>query len=195
MPLTPETWLDEFTVNLTTTGAQALPQITQLTNGNILVSWTSGDDTGAGSPPGADVIGQLFDPLGNPVGTEFRLNNDNFLDHERNADIAALPGGGFITVYEDFNVADNTRSIRLSEFDAAGLPVLDNLTVISDVAFNADPTYFNPRVAVSSATSVLIVWQEAEVGADSRIAGKIYDPTTNTYSAVISLINFIGTQY
>ena len=50
MPDTPVTWLDDFTANQTTTGAQYQPRITQLTNGNILVAWTSTDDTGAGSP-------------------------------------------------------------------------------------------------------------------------------------------------
>ena len=194
MPLTPETWLEEFTVNLTTTGTQTRPRITQLANGNILVSWDSTDNTGVGAAAGIDVIGQLFDLLGDPLGTEFRLNGLFSADDERNADIAALPGGGFIVVYEDFNVADNTRSIRLSEYDAAGLAVADSETVINDATINADPAYVNPRVAVSSASSVLIVWQENEVGADSRIAGRIYDPTSNTYGGVISVINFNGTN-
>ena len=50
MPDTPVTWLDDFTANQNTTGTQFQPRITQLTNGNILVAWTSGEDSGAGSP-------------------------------------------------------------------------------------------------------------------------------------------------
>ena len=192
MPLTPETWLEEFTVNITTANTQARPQITQLANGNILVVWDSTDDSGAGSSPGVDLIGQIFDPLGNLVGAEFQVNSGFFADDERNASVDALPGGGFITVYEDFDAT--TRSIRLIERDATGAVVSSNTTVIGDITGSAAPTFFNPQVAVGSATSILVVWQEAEVGGDSRIAGRIYDSTTDTYGAEISLINFAGSN-
>lgn len=85
MPLTPETWLNEFTVNLTTTNTQSRPRITQLANGNILVSWESSDDTGVGSPAGIDMIGQIFTPMGEPVGVEFRLNIAFNVDDEQEA--------------------------------------------------------------------------------------------------------------
>ncbi len=190
MPLTPETWLEEFTVNLTTASSQSRPRITQLANGNILVSWESSDDTGVGSTAGIDMIGQIFTPMGEPVSVEFRLNINFDVDDEQGGDIAALPGGGFVVVFEDNSTT--TNSIRLQEFDAAGNIVQAITSVISDSTVNAAPGFSNPAVAVSSATSVLIVWQEAEVGGDTRIVGKTYDPTTDTYSAEISLINFAG---
>ena len=77
MPLIPETWRDAFTANVSTAGNQFDPDIIQLANGNILVSWTSDNAIGVGSEPGDDIIGQLFDPLGNPVGVEFRVNQFN----------------------------------------------------------------------------------------------------------------------
>ena len=42
-------WLKEFTLNLTTTGTQTRPRITQLANGTILVVWDSRDNSGAGT--------------------------------------------------------------------------------------------------------------------------------------------------
>ena len=48
--------------------------ITQLANGNVLIAWTDAENTGAGSPPGNDVIGRIFDPAGNPIGGEFLIN-------------------------------------------------------------------------------------------------------------------------
>ena len=93
-------------------------------------------------------------------------------------------------VYEDNDAT--TNSIRLQEFDATGNTVSSSTSVISDTTPSAPTSFSNPAVAVSSATSVLIVWQEAEVGGDTRIVGKTYDPTTDTYSAEISLINFAG---
>ena len=50
MPDTPALWLAEFTANLTTTGTQSTPRVTQLANGTILVTWTSDDNSGVGSP-------------------------------------------------------------------------------------------------------------------------------------------------
>jgi len=191
MPLTPVTWLEEFTVNLTTTNPQARPRITQLANGNIVVIWDSANDTGAGADPGRDVIGQIFDPLGNRVGREIPVNYPSFFaDDEEDADIVALPSGGFIVVFEDNDAT--TQSIRLNEFDANGTFVSSGTSVIGDGTGSAEPDFLSPAVAASSSTSVLIVWQEDEVGGDSRIAGKIYDPTTNTYGSEISLINFPG---
>jgi Ca2+-binding RTX toxin-like protein len=195
MPNTPVTWLDQFVVNLTTSGVQRFPQITQLANGNILVSWHTDNDTGAGSSPGIDIVGQIFDPLGNRIGGEITMNSGGFFaDDEQDPDIAALPDGGFIMVYEDIDTANSNFSIRLLEFDANGSLVTSSETVASDPNNGAIPEYFNPTVTVGSATSILITYQENEVigGGDTRIVGKIYNSVTNTYSAEISLINLTG---
>ena len=50
-----------------------------------------------------------------------------------------------------------------------------------------DPNYRNPVVAVSSATSVLIVYEEVN-GFNSDLVGKIYNPTTNTYGAQFDVL-------
>jgi hypothetical protein len=159
MPLTPATWLAEFTVNLTTANGQARPRITHLANGNILVVWDSDDNSGVGSPNATDVIGQLFTPLGERVGAEFLVNSGFTANDERNADAAALASGGFVTVFEDFagvSGINGTRSIRLVEYDANGLNPVSH-TIALDTTPNADETFLTPRVAVSGANSVLIV--------------------------------------
>jgi Ca2+-binding RTX toxin-like protein len=193
MPLIPATWLDAIGVNLTTADSQARPRVTQLANGNILVAWDSAADTGAGSDPGRDVIGQLFNPLGERIGGEFRLNSGFLGDDEQAADVAALPGGGFVTVFEDLDGTGGTRSIRLVERDAGGLSPA-SFNVADDVSSLADPTFFTPRVAAASDTSALVVYREDEVGSDSRIVGRIYNPTANAVGPEISLINIAGSN-
>jgi Ca2+-binding RTX toxin-like protein len=183
MPNIPLTWLDQQTANTTTAGTQSDPDIIQLANGNILVCWTTNDNTGAGSPPGLDVLGQIFDPLGNKIGGETRLNRSYTADGEQDMDIAPLPGGGFIAVYEDNDAG--VVSIRLDEFDAAGNLVTSNPDVVIDAA--GDPGYRNPVIAVSSATSALIVYEETTAGAPD-IVGRFYNPQTNTYGAQFDLI-------
>ena len=193
MPNTPVTWRNQFTVNSVTTGSQSDPDIIQLANGNIVVSWTTSDAGGLGSPNGNETFAQIYDPLGNRIGGEIRLNNASTSGDEQNADMTALPGGGFIVVYHDL---DNPSSgggsnIRLEEYDANGVQVTESALVVSDSGAGGDPNYRNPVVAASSDTSVLIVYEEVTAGV-SNIVAKTYNPSTDTYSGQISLIAFAG---
>ena len=190
MPLTPVVWLSEFIANLTTAGAQTTPRITQLANGQILVTWTSDDPGGVGSPAGDDVIGQFFDPLGTLIGTEFLVNDTFTGNAEGDADVAALSNGGFVAVYED-TTSGTDSSIRLTERDATGA-LVRSVTIALDTTSSNDPSFFNPRVATSGATSVLVVYQEFEVGGESRVVGRLYDPATGSVGTAISLINVVG---
>ena len=183
MPHIPETWLDAQIVNTTGSGQQSQPDITQLANGNILVTWTSSHATGDGSPAGTEVFAQLFDPLGTPLGSEFRINAVSLLDNERDSDIVALPDGGFLVIYHDDDLSGNGASnIRLERFDATGTGVAEDSLVVNDGVAPALPNYANPRGACSSATSVMVVYDVID-GGNSGIFGRIYNPTTNTYGA------------
>jgi Ca2+-binding RTX toxin-like protein len=191
MPNTPVTWRRQSIVNTTTTGNQSDPDIIQLANGNILVSWTTDDAGGLGSPNGTETFAQIFDPLGNKIGAEIRLNQASTSGDEQNADLAALPGGGFIVVYHDLDnpatVPPGGSNIRLQEYDANGIIGSANALVVNDAGAGADPNFRNPVVAVSSATSVLIVYEQV-TGGSSDLVGKIYNPTTNTYGAQFNIL-------
>ncbi len=190
MPAIPQTWLDSQTVNTTLTGSQTQSNIAQLANGNILVTWTTTDQTGLGSPPGTEVFAQIFDPMGEKIGTEFIINNVSVTDNERDSDIVALPSGGFIVVYHDFDI-DNLggSNIRLEEFDATGAPVSESSSVVGDASNAGFPNYANPRGAASSSTSVLVVYDKISSATTSDIYGRVYDPTTNIYGAEFVLIS------
>jgi Ca2+-binding RTX toxin-like protein len=188
MPSIPVTWRDSQIVNTTTTGGQTQPDIEQLANGNILVTWTSDHTTGDGSPAGTEVFGQLFDPLGVAIGAEFRINQTSTADNERDSDIVTLPGGGFIVIYHDDDLAGlGASNIRLEEFDATGAGVSEDSVVVSDGLDDALPNYANPRGAASSDTSVMIVYDKIEAG-QTGVFFKIYNPTTNTYGAESALM-------
>ncbi len=188
MPNIPVTWLNEFVANLTIAGSQNDPDIIQLANGNILISWASNDDTGVGSPTGLDVIGQIFDPLGNRIGTEIRLNNGYTIDDESNVDMAAMTDGGFITVFED-NFG-GVVSLRLNEYNADG--TFSSSSSIENDVLSALPNFRNPHVAVSSTTSALIVYERVGsiTSTDTDIVGRIYDPSTNAMGSEFNLIAF-----
>ncbi|MDQ6435690.1 calcium-binding protein [Mesorhizobium sp. LHD-90] len=184
MPNIPVTWLDEF--NVTATSGPNDPDIIQLANGNILVSWTSSDPARPGASGGSDTIGQIFDPMGVAVGGPFRINQGFFADDEIDADLAALPGGGFMAVYED--VETTGTPLRANVYDATGA-VIFTTTIESDSNAATQPNFRDPHVAVSSSTSALVVYQFQDAGG-TRIAGRIYDPSTGTVGSQISLIGF-----
>ena len=188
MSNTPATWLDSQTVNATTTGNQSQSSITQLANGNILVTWSTDDPGGDGFPDGTEVFAQIFDPLGTRIGTEFRINQQSISDNERDSDVVALPNGGFIVIYHDDDLSNNGGSnIRLAEFDATGAGVSENSLVVNDGLTPALPNFANPRGAASSDTSVMIVYDKIDA-ASTGVFCKVYDPTTNSYGAEIPLV-------
>jgi Ca2+-binding RTX toxin-like protein len=195
VPNTPVTWRDEITVNATTASNQSDPDVTQLANGNILVSWTTGDPDGLGSPNGTETFAQIFDPLGNPVGNEIRLNFASTTGDEQNADLAPTADGGFIVAYHDLDNPPTSpaggSNLRLEEYDSSGTLLTSNPLVVLDSGAGSDPNYRNPRVAVSSATSALIVYEEF-TASGTKIAGKIYNPATDTYGSQLTLINASG---
>lgn len=176
MPNTPEVWIPEFTANTTTSGTQNGQQIIQLSGGNILTTWVSSATTGVASPAGNDIIGQILDPLGNPIGGEFRVNVTRNADDERDASIAATNSGGFVAVYVDYEAgAANDYRIQLDQFNSSG-SIISNQQIDLSGSSTRDP-----QVAVSSSTSALVVW--IEDGTDDTVHYRTYNPTTNALGA------------
>ena len=97
MTTTPTPWLPAFTANFAAAaGTQTVPQPIGLKNGNILVVW---EDNTNGSSPSTDVMGQLFDPHGTPIGLAFQVNTDVVASDETGPQIVALPDGGYVIAY------------------------------------------------------------------------------------------------
>ncbi|SMC53415.1 beta strand repeat-containing protein [Primorskyibacter flagellatus] len=184
MVTTPLEWLSEFQVNNGSTTDQYYDSdITQLSNGNVLITWTTGDDAGAGSPNGTDIVGQIFDPLGNEVGGEFRVNTLRNADNEGSPSITAIDGGGFVITYLDAEVI-------------GGPPVVFNYDIIAET-YNATGGYvrgttvhnntnnefqLTPQIASLSATNSMVTWLNTTNG---DIMGRTYNPSTGA----------LGTEY
>ena len=92
-------WGGEFLVNTTTSGNQADPSITALANGGFVVTWTDASASG-GDTSGYAVRAQIYTSLRVPVGGEFIVNTATASDQHM-PKIAALPTGGFVTVWRD----------------------------------------------------------------------------------------------
>jgi Ca2+-binding RTX toxin-like protein len=190
MPIAPLTWLDDFVATITTSGTQSNPRLTQLANGNILLAWDSTETAAGSGVPGTDIYGRLFSPLGLPVSGEIWLGSPTYAEGvERDAALTATVSGGFILAYEDRPADGTSQSIRLLEFDAAASLLNSSQTVIDDTTPSAAPSYNDPQIASASLTSTLIVWQETAPGNGALVRGRLYNPVTDTYGSVLSLID------
>ncbi|MGL5733466.1 MAG: hypothetical protein ACRCYS_01260, partial [Beijerinckiaceae bacterium] len=181
MPATPVTWLSDFIANELPSGAPVDPVITQLSNGNVLISWTNQTAGVAGASPGYDVIGRIFNPLGQPVTGEFQLNTFGTSDNEEDPEIAAIPGGGFVVVYED-NGTDN--NILFEVYDNAGANQRFGY-IFNDVAGGAVPN--DPAIAVASATSALAAYTVNNADGSESVFIATLNPTTGAVGAPVSI--------
>ncbi|HFZ0820321.1 TPA: Ig-like domain-containing protein [Enterobacter cloacae] len=78
----------EIRANLATTGYQCMPGITQLSNGNLAISWLEGKAVRA----------RIFTPDGEPVTGDFTANIHSVSDIKDSV-ILSRPEGGFVVLY------------------------------------------------------------------------------------------------
>ncbi|MCA9110358.1 MAG: PKD domain-containing protein, partial [Planctomycetaceae bacterium] len=87
---------DEFLVNKTTLGIQALPSVSMANTGEFVITWESynqgGNDWG--------IFGQRYDADGNALGDEFQVNTNTASD-QRYPSIALNDAGQFVVAWTD----------------------------------------------------------------------------------------------
>ena len=175
MPNTPTTWLDAVTVNTTTTGTRDDARVTVLSNGNILISWTATTQA-PGEPAVSNIVGQILDPLGNPVNGEFIINVGSEGHLAGNSDIQATPDGGFFAVFERNQAG--LEDVLIIRFDESGTPSPSGNLFFDVTLSGANPSGFDPQVAVASETSGLAVWRETTEAGESILRGFVFDASS-----------------
>ncbi|WP_442579141.1 beta strand repeat-containing protein [Mesorhizobium sp. ASY16-5R] len=193
MPATPATWLDDFVVNTNPNGSQRDPVVTQLASGHILVVWWDPDNSSpAGSPAGDDIIGRIFDPLGNPVTDEIRLNTRSTVNDEFNPSVTALSDGGFVIAYDEQQPGSyDDLNIETYSFNTS----TNTVTRTADAYLYNDPTQasdanpVNPVIASASATSVMAAYQTQNANGSENVIIRTYNPTTGVVGAEINIFS------
>jgi Ca2+-binding RTX toxin-like protein len=177
---TPTVYELQFRANATEAGVQSDPAIIDIGMGRYLVVW---DETNGpiGTSPGADIVGQVYDALGNRVGPEIQLNSTWTDDDEFNAALASRPGGGAIMVYQDRDNATGNSPIRAEVFDV-NMNLLFAVTIQDDT--NAD-ILTNPVVAARSDGSFLVAYNRF-VAADS---------TTDLKGVIVNAAGVAGSEF
>lgn len=100
-------------INTTISGDQDDPSIATLSNGNLIVTWTSSN---------GEIMGQVVDADGVKVGSEWALSDTS--DTHVSSDIAALAFGGFAVVWNPIGDAD---VVVYRVFDNSGTALGDSI--------------------------------------------------------------------
>ncbi len=141
------------------------PVVVGLKDGSFLVAYTDDSNTNDSSN-GSDIIGQLYDITGHPLGTALQLNSLRRVDNEGNPELAALNDGGFVLVYEDTDAAGNSL---IWQTHAANGTVTQSGVILNDPG--ADVLSL-PRVAVFPDDSFVVSYVR-RTGSDTDVKAKI----------------------
>jgi Ca2+-binding RTX toxin-like protein len=180
MTTTPTVWKAEFTANAgITAGSQLAPVTIGLADDRILTIWVD-DANNVDDDPGTDIIGQIYDAQANVVGGAFQLNQDFFTDSENDPDIAALPDGGFVVVFEDVGTgASGDAAIRFERYNSAGTQTFGG-TIVSGTfggVRNSDPS-----IAVLANGDFVVSYQKF----GGTILARVVNGATNAVGAALN---------
>jgi hypothetical protein len=159
--------LSEFAAATTTALNQENPATAALDDGRYLIAWQSDEQDGSG----AGVFARMFEEDGQAYGGEFQINTATYGAQKKPA-AAALPGGGFIVVWESSGQDGFLEGIFAQRFSAGGLP-LDGEFQVNAMA---DFAQTNPNVATFGDGSFIISWQTPKMdGSDEAAVARRYN--------------------
>jgi len=165
----------EFQVNTSWLNDQIQPNVTSLTDGGFLVTWSSYVQDGSGY----GVYGQRFDASGNMLGGEFQANTTT-VSHQYYQAGAGLKDGGYVIVWESKGEDGSQSGIFGSRYDSTGNVVDANFMVNTNI-FNSQQ---NAEVTALADGGFVVVWQSfGQDGAREGIFGQQYDSNGNKVTA------------
>ena len=164
------------------------PSITQMTNGNIVVAYTTASPDAPADQPGTDILIQIYNPLGETVGDLVRINTMRSADDESSVRITALEGGGFMATYLDLEVnfgppVTYNTDIVFQVYDADG--VSQRSDVIVDGADELTLENLSPQVASQSDASSIVVWEQN----NEHVVAKLVTPSSGFVSSEIVIFS------
>ena len=122
-----ETLGSEFRVNTYTNSYQLAPSISSLSDGGFIASWQSNGQDGTT----ASIYGQRYDPSGNAIGSEFKINT-YASGAQGSPEVSVLADGSFVVVWQDETGQDGSSTGAYGQrFDAAyETPLASNASVV-----------------------------------------------------------------
>ena len=160
----------EFLVATQTANNQDAPNITGLTNGGFVVSWSDGSYT-LGDVSGRSIKAQVFAGDGTKVGTEFLVNTQTEYNQQYPA-ITGLANGGFVVSWQDNSRTlgdSSSTSIKAQVFAADGSKLGSEFLVNTQTASNQDA----PTIASLTDGGFVASWTD-KLSNDYSIKAQIF---------------------
>ena len=174
----------EFRVNTTTTGRQGFPDVAMKANGEFVVTWI-GARTGSVY---YDIFAQRYDPSGNPVGVEFKVNSSTSSDPGV-PKIAMDSAGNFAICWYDSDPnfpGAKEESLVARYFYANGTPKGGDFLVHTSDEFMS----YQPDIAADSAGNLICAWTgSAEESSTTEIWARRIDSTGTPQGEVFRVNN------
>lgn len=137
---------DETQINQQTAGTQYDSQVTVLTDGSYIVSWT---DASGRDGSGTGIYARKFSFSGTPLTEDFRVNTSG-AGNQDSAKLTALSDGGFAVVWD----TDNDSNIKLQRFDANAAKVGGEV----NIAAASGAQEFAPAISLLSDGGYVVAW-------------------------------------
>jgi hypothetical protein len=150
---------DEFLVNGVIEGDQQDPAVARRPNGSFLVAWESDDGEGLGENSG--IFAQRFDPNGDKLDTQFRVNFSPD-DNQESPDVGAWEGG-YVVVWESDD--GEGKGVWARRFDPNGAPI-DSVEFLVNTIQDLDQR--DPAVSVFDGGEFVVVWQDDDIGSQGQ---------------------------
>ncbi|MBI5577460.1 MAG: hypothetical protein HY896_14000 [Deltaproteobacteria bacterium] len=161
----------EFQVNGYWSNEQNRPSVIALENGGFIVTWDSLGQDGSGY----GVYSRIYDPDGNPAGSEFRVNSTTFAD-QMAPSAATLDGGGFVIAWMSWPQDGSVNGIFARRYDSSGTALGNDFQV---------NTYWQnqqmqPDVAALDSGGFVVTWNSVgQDGSGYGVYGQRYDADGN----------------
>lgn len=163
---------DPIHANQYTANSQRFPDVTELNNGNIVITWGSFGQDGNGSA----VIARVYNASGQPLSGEIQVNQTTLGD-QFEPDVVALANGGFSIVWHS-NPGDNTGQIFSRSFDSDGTAQGDEFLINS----NDSGEHFRAGATQLDDGNLVVVWE-----GQGQVQSRIIDPAGVPITEVIQV--------
>ncbi len=173
---------EEFQINIETSGNQKEASVAMDAAGNFVVTWHG---PGIVEEDKEDIFARRFDPNGQPLGSEFRVNTYTN-DRQLYPGVAMDNDGSFVIVWESMNIPEqDNKTICGQLYDSNGLNIGPEFVVNEEAS---DSRY--PDVAMETEGNFAVVWMRDR--SSNSIMTRLYnaDGTAKTEPFEVSTIRF-----
>lgn len=155
----------EFQVNRNNTKSQQESDIQMDKDENFVITWSSAQNGNFD-----DIYAQKFLSNGTRVGSEFRVNSENWSYSSSSPAIGLDTNGKFVIVWEVGMNEGKSQGIFAQRFDSSGNKIGSQFRISSKI----DGSEMYPAIAISSIYDFVSVWQRMPANMNDDIFGEVF---------------------